>query len=148
MALVVGSNSWVSRAEADAYLEYRVDASAWDTLDDVPASFGAASKDSYLVTAFYWLYNNVEFEVPLETSDPNVKNAQIEAALFLMKYQGDYEKREALISSGVTSFERSKWKEDLGAVSLPDRIKGMLVSYNNANAVVQLYPEDYDDERT
>lgn len=148
MALVVGTNSWATRAEADTYLEDRVDSTSWFALADTPANPGEASKDSYLITAYFWLFNNPSYEISDDSSDPNVKNAQIEASLFLIKYQDGYEKREALIASGVKSFERSEWQEDLSNVSIPDRIHGMLIGYYNGNNVVQLYPEDYEDDWT
>lgn len=147
MAVQVGINSWITIAEADAYLTDRIDAVEWFTLADTGAA-GSNNKTSYIVSAFYWLYASELFVIPKSNSDQDVKDAQAEVCLFLLKYSSDYERRQALISSGVKDFTRSKWSETLNEVSVPVNIRGMLHAYDFSNAIVQMYPEDYEDEWT
>ena len=111
MALVVGTNSWVSVAEADTYFTDRVGASDWFDLDESPATPGANSKETFLISAFYWLFDDQGFNLPQVSDDPIIKRAQEEAALFLMKYSLSYEERQAKIAAGVERFKNSKWEE-------------------------------------
>ncbi len=50
MSLVKGTNSYVTSEEADCYMEYRADESAWETASSV-------DQDKALVTAFHYLDN-------------------------------------------------------------------------------------------
>lgn len=116
MALVVGVNSWVTQAEADTYFEDRIETAPWDALS-------STDKDKYLVTAYRWLFYHPAISAPASTSAPQgVKDGQCEAALFLINYYDDYTKREALYSSGVRKFTKSKWSEELANVTLPSSI--------------------------
>ena len=112
MALVVGTNSWVTLVEADAYFADHPKSSPWDVLDD-------PTKEQYLILSFNWIVNDPAFTAVPSTVDQNVKNGQCEGALFLINYYDDYTKRDALIATGVQSFTYSKWSETLGEVSKP-----------------------------
>jgi len=131
MALVIGTDSWVTVAEADTYLENRIYASDWFTLDTSPASPGVVAKESLLITAYRWLLNHPELELEADSTDSNVKNAQIEAAIYLQNHFTEIDGREAAIATGVVSMRMSRRYEDLerGASSLPASLVGMLRSF-------------------
>ena len=142
MPLIVGQNSWETVEEADFFLTYRLDTSQWFALPDT-ANPGIESKEVYLISAFYWLLSSDEVSLSKSLTDENVKHAQSEAALFLLHYHGEYEKRQALIASGVKEFKYSKWSETLTKVRLPESIKGLLISYSASFAIVTLEGDDY-----
>lgn len=146
MALVVGTNSWVSVAEADAYFTNRVNSSDWFDLDEAPATPGADSKETFLISAFYWLLDDPGFGLPQVSDDPIIIRAQEEAALFLLRYSQEYEKREAMIAGGIGRFKNSKWEEDLSEIKKPQNIYNILGSgnYSVQNGVVQFYGDDYE----
>ena len=144
MAINVGTNSWVTIAEADIYLTDRLEAESWFLLNDVEDP-GEASKTTYLVTAYFMLYNSVDFQLSPSSSDVNVKNAQCEMALFLLDNYNDYYKRMSLIAGGVTEFERSKWREQLSSIKIPANISGMLRFYGSDVGIATL-KSPYDDE--
>ncbi len=145
MSLNVGVNSWVSVAEADTYFTDRVNASSWFDLDESPANPGDDSKEVFLVSAFYWLFDDPGFNLPQVSTDPKIQRAQEEAAFFLLNYSQDYENREAKIAGGVMRFKNKSWEEDLTEIKKPQVILNILGgSYSNKNGVVQLLPDDYE----
>ena len=145
MSLVIGTNSWATRAEADAYLTDRIGATDWFTLEDTPVNPGEDSKDSYLISAYQWLIGAPQLTISAASTDANVKKAQIEAALFLIEHYLELNERRAAISTGVTRFKYSKREEDLNAnnLSIPDYILGMIESYTIINTTAVLLGE-YD----
>ena len=144
MALVVGMNSWVSVVEADTYLADRIDAESWFLLSDSAAS-GVRSKGSLLVSAFYWLQGSPQLTISNSNTDPNVKNAQIEAAWFLQEYYEEMKDRRAALAAGVTRFRVSQRSETLNIrnLGIPDHILGMLFEYQLSNVFAQM-KGDYD----
>lgn len=141
MSLVVGTNSWITVNEADTYFSTRLGISTtWSALSDL-------DKESALITAFNWLHYDQTFNVPVSATAQGVKNAQAEAALFLLRYQETYEKRESLIASGVTSFSYGdKWEEDISQVKKPQIVMDMLASadYGLANVLEDVTVNDED----
>ena len=144
MALVVGQNSWVSVAEADTYLTNKIGTGDWFDLSSTSTP-GAESKESYLVSAFRWLISSPEFSIDPAATDDNVKNAQIEAAEFLLFNYKDRRDRMGAITSGVTDFDYSKRSEtlDLAKMVIPIHIRGLLSVYGQSSAFVLLSGE-YD----
>jgi hypothetical protein len=145
MALVVGDNSWASIAEADAYLENRIGADdSWFVL---PASAGSGedSRENMLVSAFFWMQGSPQLDIASDVTDDDVKNAQIEAALFLTEHYDDLNERRAAIHTGVESFAYSKRREAFNPsqLTIPDFILGMIPLYNTNNRTVLLQGE-YD----
>lgn len=123
MALViVGTNSWVTVAEADAYLDGKYGASAW-------AALPAGDKAALLITACNWLRRQTGFSIPITSTDPNVKAAQCEAAWFWYQHGEEWDKRAALYASGVRSFTVMSWSEDLSCPGLPQFIKDMVLDF-------------------
>ena len=119
MGLVLNDNSWVTIPEADDYLKDKFGADAWSALSNT-------IKEQCLITAFWWIYAYPGVNIPKTSTDEKVKNAQIELAWWIYNYYTEFEKRGALIASGVEDFTLSKWKEKLGEQDLPYFIKNML----------------------
>jgi hypothetical protein len=143
MAVVVGTNSWATIAEADAYLGSRAGSTAWFELPDTPPTPGQDSKETFLATAFFWLLDYPGFSLTADSTAAAVKRAQLEAALFLLQFRADYEARAAKIAGGVKQISMSKWSETLGEQALPKRILAILSVSGidgNANILVDLEP--------
>ncbi len=138
MSLAVGSNSWVTTAEADTYLTDRIGAEAWFALSGA-GDPGAVSKEVLLVSAYTWLINNPQLELSASLTDVDVKAGQIEAALFLLEHYDALNERRAAIGTGVKSFGLSKRREILiQDLTLPLHIAGFFSQYGISNAVVEL----------
>lgn len=140
MALVVGTNSYVTIVEADAFLTDRVEATDWFLLSDT-GSPGGASKSSYLISAYYWLLSSSTLDLPETSSDEVIKNAQIEAAFYLLNHYTALDARRAAQAQGLESFRLSKKTEKYISPSvseIPDYITGSLSGYVMGNSFVQL----------
>jgi len=111
MAITVGTNSWVTEAEANTYFDDRIFASDYWT--------DAASDNSpALVTAYKWL-NSGPYSFPA-TAVQNMKDAQCEMAFFLLQHQPDLDLRMGLQAQGVigAGVVKEKYKDD-NSVELP-----------------------------
>lgn len=137
--LTVGQNSWATVAEADAYLTDRIQTIEWFELDEQDAP-GEVSKETLLISAFYWLKNAPQLSLSENLTDGVVKNAQIEAAWFLYEHYTSLNARRAAIFTGVEEFELSKRTERLriGNLQIPDFILGSLSAYAVENTVITL----------
>lgn len=138
MALVIGSNSWVTLTEADDYLTNKVGSQEWFTLNDEPDSAGEESKESYLITAFNYLVTKAGYCIPKESTDSNVKAGQIEFAYYLFSQGSAYEDRINAQASGVTEFKLSKWSEKYSEQALLDQplpsiVQNFLSEYYHMN---------------
>lgn len=125
MAVTVGINSWVTPAQVDAHFASRLGSSPWYDLPDA-ASEGADTKEAFIVTAFYWLLFDAEYNLSADADNENIRHAQFEAIYFLLNYREEYEAREAARAGGVTSMSASKWSESLDAVRKPASVRGAL----------------------
>lgn len=114
-SIVVGTNSWVTLAEANAYFDTRINNFEWKKLS-------SENRKIYLISAFYWLLYDSAILAPASATIDAVKFGQCEAAFFLIKYAEEHEKRDALISSGVKNFDYSKWSEDLTEITKPKSV--------------------------
>ena len=112
MALTVGTNSWVTVAEADTYFLNRYGASGW-------AGFSIANKEILLISAYNWIQQQAIFSISASSTSAKVKQAQYEAAWFLYNYMSSMEERRALYAQGVRSFHISKFSESLQAPEFP-----------------------------
>lgn len=138
MAIDVGTNSWVTLAEAETYFSDHIGSTPWDALTD-------SNKSKYLITAYRWIYYDSAFPVPASSSETAVKNAQCEAALFLINYYTGHNKREALIAGGVKEFEYGKRREDLTSVKKPQTVIDMLSSVGYYASGVALFEVTNDE---
>jgi hypothetical protein len=132
MALIVGTNSFVTLTEANDYMNDRFGGSGWFTLTN-------ASKEELLTTAFRWLVGE---GVAKSNTTELVKWGQIELAWWIYRYFEEFEDREALIAGGVTKFKLSKWEEDLEKTGLPKKVKDLVA---DALSLGGYFP-DYDRE--
>lgn len=131
--IIVGTNSWLTLTEAETYFESRAQSDSWNALSE-------GDKNIYLITAYNWLFYDPGFFAPASSTSQAVKNGQCEAALFLIDYGEEYNKREALIASGVKDFKYSKWSETLGETNKPDSVTNYFISagyYVGGNALIQ-----------
>ncbi len=121
MSLVVGVNSWVTIAEADAYFLYKYGASVgWAALDN-------ATKESLLISGYRWIMSDPSVTISATSTAQNVKDAQCEAAWYIYKYWGGHEKRLALQAQGVKEFNISKFSEEFtGEGGLPKSVSDLL----------------------
>ena len=110
-AIVVGTNSWVTEAEANTYFSGRLYSS--DNWTD-----GATNNIPALITAYNWL-NAGGFSFPT-TATQTMKNAQCEMAFFLLQHQPDLDLRLGLQVQGVIAagVVKEKYRED-NSVELP-----------------------------
>ena len=132
MAIVVGTNSWITLADADTYFSSHIGASPWDALSD-------NDKEKYLITAYRWVYYDSAFDVPAASSETAVKYGQCEAALYLISYYTDMTKHDAIISSGIKSFRYGKRSEDLGSVKKPQSVINYFSSIGMYSSGVALF---------
>jgi hypothetical protein len=119
MGLVVGTNSWVSVAEADIYFADRWNTSSW-------AGLSNTQKEQLLITAYRWIQGSNLFSIAPSSTSEAVKQAQMELAWYIYNYMNETEKRRALYAQGVREFQLSKWEETLEESGFPDFIKDIL----------------------
>lgn len=145
MSLVVGQNSWSTVEEADTYLANRIGTSDWFDLSDT-ATPGVNSKEVMLTSAFYWLSGSPQVSLSASLTDANVKNAQIESAIYLQEHYTEMDNRRAAISQGVTDFRLSKRQEsfDINSIVLPQHILGLINDYSTAGGKIILLRGEYD----
>ena len=122
VVLTVGTNSWVTLVEANAYLEEKWGASAWASLTD-------SQKSQLLITGYRWINQKDYIDIPASSTNTKVKYAQIELAFYCYNYYAEHEKRRALYAQGVRDFSISKYSETLEASDLPDFIKNLLKDF-------------------
>lgn len=121
--MTVGTNSWVTVAEANLYLADKYGAGAWAGLTD-------AVKEDLLITAFWAIYGSAEYTIAKTSTNELVKNAQIETAWHFYLYDAEIWKRLMLSGVGVIEFEISKFREKLTkGTPLPWTAKGMLSEF-------------------
>lgn len=123
LVLSVGTNSWVTLAEADLYFEGKYQASAaWSALTD-------SVKKQLLVSAYRWIQQQVLFTISASSTAEIVKQSQCEAAWYLYSFGEEDEKRRALSGQGVTEFELDNWREKISGYDFPGFLKDMLDDY-------------------
>ncbi len=146
MAIQVGTNSYVTIVEADTYLTDRLEAEEWFNLVDTGTP-GQASKTTYLISAYNWLQSAPALSLPSSSNDDNLKQAQIEAAFYLLEHYTALNARRAIQAQGVESARLSKkWETyvDPTKSEIPAYITGGISQYDTANDVVD-FRGQYDD---
>lgn len=123
MALTVGTNSWVTLAEANSYLSEKFGiGTTWSGLAD-------SEKEAALITAYRWIMALSNYSIAPASTATKVKHAQIELALYIVRHYEEHRKREALYSQGVRNFHISKWSESLDKAKLPFEVENLLDDY-------------------
>jgi len=125
MPIVVGTNSWVTVAQADTYLADKYGAGAWAALD------ATTVKTPLLISAYRWLRRLSGYSLPAASLSQNLKDAQCEAAWYLYKHNDEAEKREALRAQGVKDFKVMSFSETLTASTLPAVIADLLSGFSS-----------------
>lgn len=122
--LVVDTNSWVTEAEADDYMDSRY--GSWEFWDDT------TNKAAALITAYKRIAESGAFSnLPTEATQA-MKDAQCEMALFLAAEGGDILRRKALQAQGVTSAGIVKEVYDAsvrGRIPFPPEVLKLLEEY-------------------
>ena len=140
MALTVGTNSWVTVAEADTYLGDRVGVSQyWDAI---------AEKAAALVTAYRWLVGSGEFAFPT-TVTQIMKDAQCEYALFMIQHQPDIDLRLGLQEQGVieAGIVKEKYRGGNPGIPYPPIVQSMLRPFTTSGPfkLINLERDDNED---
>ena len=139
MALVVGTDTWITVIEADNYLKYRMGTEEWFALQK-ESNPGVRSKETVLGTAYRELLNCPALSVTPDLSNNEVKNAQAEMALFLSTHFEELDDRRAGVATALNSFTLGKRREDLRTffIGVPEYIIGMLGDYSSTNVTVEI----------
>jgi len=118
----VGTNSWLTEAEADTYMADRLAISDYWNAD--------AEKSAALVTAYRWLTASNRFSFPT-TATQAMKDAQTEYALYLIQHQPDLDLRMGLQAQSVTKAGIVKETYDLNRerFPFPPVVEGLLEAY-------------------
>lgn len=136
MALVVGTNSWVSVAEATAYLDDSFNAGDWYT--------SGVDQDGALVRAFREL--SAFYSLPA-TAAQAMKDAQCEQALFLIQNDVDLDERVAIRTMGVQEAGVVKERYVEGAVEVTIAPMAKLLLDENYDIKGKTYATAIDLER-
>lgn len=121
IVLTVGTNTWVTLAEADSYFESRYGSDAWATLT-------ADNRKKLLISAYQWINSDPAYSISAVTD--KLKKAQLELAWYIYTNYEQHEKHVNLYSSGVRTFRISKFHEDLEKPQMPTIVKDLLDEYN------------------
>lgn len=119
MGIIVGTNSWVTLAEADSYMDGKFDNDGWTSLS-------SSNREKALITAFYWILDCGRYNVSASTVSDKLDRAQIELAWYVARFYADHQKHAALNAQGVQSFSISKWAETLKDAKMPAVVDGLL----------------------
>lgn len=138
--LIVGTNSWVTVAEADAYMDSRF--GSWEFWDD------DINKEAALITAYKKITQSGFFaDLPTVAND-NMKDAQCEMALYLIMEGGDLLRRAGLQSQGVIDAGIPKEKYDpaaRGKMSFPSDVLALLKDYTQEDSGAFFFDLSRDD---
>lgn len=127
--IIVGTNSWVTEAEADTYFATRFGAGDY--------WLSGTDKDGAIITAYGWLMGCGRFALAASlTAAQAVKDAQCEMALFLVQHQPDIDLRMGLQAQGVreAGIVKEKYAAKV-AFPVPPMVVGMLDGYRNDSPI-------------
>lgn len=139
--VVVGVNSYVTPAEAEAYLGLRFGADEFWT--------NTINKPAALVTAYRLIAESGYFDNLPTTSNTSMKNAQCEMALFLAMEGGDILRRKGLQAQGVLSAGIVKEVYDKNIrdqISFPPEVLRLLNDYCTKRGNAHVFEIDRDDD--
>ncbi len=138
--VTVGTNSWVTEAEADDFMASRIGSSAYWP-DGGPDNVAA------LITAYQWL-NSGRYSFPDDATQP-IKDAQCEMALFLLQHQPDLDLRMGLQAQGVITagIVKEKYKSDnYVELPIPPVVQELLDGYDKDRPVYLVNLERNEEE--
>jgi len=140
MAIVVGTNSWLTEAAANTYMGNRLDADGY-WVDEEPNNIRA------LITAYKWL-NAGGYSFPA-TPTQTMKDAQCEMALFLLQHQPDLDLRMGLQVQGVIAagVVKERYKDDNTIeMPIPPIVQQLLADYSTDRPVYLVNIERNEEE--
>ncbi len=140
MAIIVGTNSWLTEAAANTYMGNRLDADSY-WVDEEPDNVRA------LITAYKWL-NAGSYSFPT-TPVQVMKDAQCEMALFLIQHQPDLDLRMGLQAQGVIAagVVKERYKDDnYVELPIPPIVKKLLEDYSTERPVYLINIERNENE--
>ncbi len=134
-AIVVGTNSWVTEAEANTFMEGRIKA-----VDDW--TNGADDNIPALITAYYWLTDSPRFSFPVAIVAA-MQRLQCEMALFLLQHQPDIDLRMGLQAQNVieAGIVKEKYGMTVMGIPIPPAVAGLAYPYLDQE---QLYLVDIE----
>jgi hypothetical protein len=127
--LTPGVNTWATLAEANEYFSswYGRPSTVWATLAD-------SDKTALLITAYNDINSLSNIDIPADSTDSRVFEAQYRYAWWYYDNGDDSQKRGGLIDQGVTEFKTLDFMEKYGkAEEMPSKISDLLEDYKKAN---------------
>lgn len=123
--ITVGTNSWITEAEANAFMLGRIKAGDYWTdgaSDNIPA----------IITAYHWLTDCPRFSFP-STATAAMKRLQCEMALFLLQHQPDIDLRMGIQSQNVieAGIVKEKYKMTVMGIPVPPAVYDLAFQYFN-----------------
>lgn len=138
MPITVGTNSWITEADADTYFGTRFASSDYWC--------SGVDKDGALITAHQWLKNNPNLTFPTTVSQ-SMKDAQCEMALFLLQHQPDIDLRMGLQAQGVIEAGIVKEKySQRSSVPIPAVVMALIEAYRGDSPVRMINISRNEDE--
>jgi len=141
--VVVGTNSWISLADAEIYMTTRLGASkVWTS------SVVTVNKEAALITSYKQLMGCDKYSLPV-TAVQALKDAQCEMALFLLQHQDDIDSRKGLQAQGVLQagiVEETYDKDRVGVMPIPPQVDNLLKDYRTESCIDSAQLERDDDE--
>lgn len=120
--VTVGTDSWVTVAEADTYFSMKYGAGAW-------AGLSNDQKVQLLVSAHNWIQSQPDISIPETSTDTKVKQAQCEAAWYIYLHWENHDKRRALEAQGVKAFHVGNFGETLEIGQFPGWLKDLVSDF-------------------
>ncbi len=120
-----GTNSWITEAEANTFMEGRIKAS-----DNWTA--GETINKSAIITAYFWLTDSPKFSFPAYANvTAAMKRLQCEMALFLLQHQPDIDLRMGIQSQNVVEagIVKEKYVMKVMGIPVPPAVADLAYSY-------------------
>ncbi len=138
--ITVGTNSWITEAEADAFFTTRFGADAY--------WLSGTDKEGAIITAYNWLMGCPQFSLAASaTAAQAVKDAQCEMVLFLVIHQPDIDLRVGLQAQGVREAGIVKEKYDgKNRMPIPPAVMTLLDAYR-VDTPIHLVDIERDEEQ-
>lgn len=145
MAIIVGTNSWVTETEANTYMSERLGAADYWTN-------GATNNVAAIITAWTWLTNSPKFSFPTAVASITtvMKYIQFEMALFLLQHQPDIDLRMGLQAQGVTDagIVKERYSLAIHGIPLPATVVDMAQAFLNQRNIYILDLERDEEQLT
>ena len=127
-SITVGTNSWVTEAEADTFMEGRLRSSEYWTA-------GAADNIPALITAYFWLTDSPKFSFPAAVTAA-MKRLQNEMALFLLQHQPDIDLRMGIQAQNVieAGIVKEVYEMKVMGIPVPPAVADLAFPYWDAHS--------------